>query len=259
MTTFARADPVRSPRRTKLSPVAPLSVDALRVAAESSADVVQIDLEDAVQPAQRAMARGIVAQGMREIDWGGSEVWVRVNPIGSADVAADVEAVVAGSPDAIVLAKVLGTSDICELADMVAVAEKAHGRAEGRIALVAVIETAAALSAVEQIAEAHPRMTALNIGAKDLAIACGYHPEPSATGPELLYARSRCALAGRRAGIAVCDAAYTPGDLPGVARSADLAIRMGFSTKTCRTPEQVAVIHQVFAWYGITGDRTEGA
>lgn len=239
----------RSARRTKLSPVAPTSFAAIQAASRSGADVVQLDLEDAVEPAARADARLVTVRGLRDIDWGATEAWVRVNPVGSADIAADVKAVVAGAPDAIVLAKVTGPDDLCVLAEMIAVEEKCHGLPEGCIGMVAVIESAAGLSAVERIATAHPRMTALNIGAKDLSRDCGYHVSPGGGGIELLYARSRCALAGRAAGIAVCDAAHTLPDLAGVARSADETFRMGFTTKTCRTPEQVPVIHRIYELY----------
>jgi citrate lyase subunit beta/citryl-CoA lyase len=217
-------------------------------AASSGADIIQLDLENATPASDKSSARDGARTGLTSIDWGTSEVWVRVNAADSGLMEDDVEAVVASVPDALVLAKVSTADEVRRLAALVANAEERSGLTAGRIRLAVVVESARGLSNVEEIASAHPRMTALSIGANDLTRDLGVWRDPTGPGLELLYAKSRCVLAARLAGIDACDNAYPlAADRVGLVRSTEQTFRMGFATKTCWTADQVETIHAVHA------------
>jgi citrate lyase subunit beta/citryl-CoA lyase len=234
-------------RRSKLITPA-LRQDLLEKAARSGADVIHIELEDGVAPHQKIAAREAALRALREIDWRGCEVWVRINIPASEEAEQDIETLVAAAPHAVLIPKVASPHDIGVIARLLAKAERAHGLSQGQISIAAVVETVRGLSRVEEIAMADPRMTALVLGTEDLSVEYGYRLDRTGDSLETLYLKSRCILAARVAGIDCIDAAHSYyRDVEGTKRAADWAARLGFTGKTCLSPRQVEPVNQAFA------------
>ncbi|BBY03823.1 HpcH/HpaI aldolase/citrate lyase family protein [Mycobacterium seoulense] len=208
-----------------------------RAALKSGADVCTLDLEDAVPPAQREAARR-VASRLFDTKSTGCVRALRINSLRTADGLHDILALFYGAirPDALLVPKVNCAHDLLILEDML-------GDQLADVAFLATIETAAGLSAVDEIANATPRVRALVFGAADFAadLSISMEWEP------LLYARSRIVTAAAAAGIPAIDA-------PTFDLSDDLALKidvnrsreLGFGGKAAVHPRQVPVINDGF-------------
>jgi citrate lyase beta subunit len=220
--------------------VSALSTAGFQEASNSGADIVCLDLEDAVPPARKAEARGMAATALRGP---GSEqnmqVAARINSLRSLDGLGDILACLARDNTAlgaIVLPKV-------ESAEEVRWAGELADEANSHLDLYAIIETNAGLGRCHEIAQSHPRLKALFLGGFDLstALGCAMEWEP------LLYARSRVVHAAASAGIEALDSPFP--DVNNVSRlrvSAEKAKSLGMTGKAAKNMEQVAVITEVF-------------
>ncbi|MEM1276614.1 MAG: CoA ester lyase [Pseudomonadota bacterium] len=143
--------------------------------AASAADVVNLDLEDAVAPDDKIEARKNVIQAINDVDWGNKTVSVRINgldtPYWVRDVV-DVMEQTKGRLDLIMIPKAGNAKDVYAVDAMVSAIEDQLGR-EKRIGLEVIIETAAGLAHVEEIAAASPRMQAMSLGPADYAAFMG--------------------------------------------------------------------------------------
>jgi malyl-CoA/(S)-citramalyl-CoA lyase len=143
--------------------------------AASAADVVNLDLEDSVAPADKAEARAAVIRAIDEIDWGTKTLSVRINgldtPFWYRDV---VDLLEQGGErlDLIMIPKAGCAADLYAVDALVSAIEAAKGR-QKRIGFEAIIETAAGLSHVQEIAGASPRLQSLHLGAADYAASMG--------------------------------------------------------------------------------------
>ncbi|MBC7132999.1 MAG: CoA ester lyase [Roseovarius sp.] len=143
--------------------------------AASAADVINIDLEDAVAPSDKDSARANTIAAINEIDWGNKYLSVRINGLDSPFWYRDVVDLLeqAGERlDQIMIPKAGCAADIYAVDALVSSIEAARGRSK-RISFEAIIETAAGLCHVEEIAAASPRMQALSLGAADFAASMG--------------------------------------------------------------------------------------
>ncbi len=143
--------------------------------AASAADVVNLDLEDAVAPDDKLQARKNVIEAINDIDWGTKTVSVRINgldtPYWVRDVV-DVMEQTGGRLDLIMIPKAGNAKDVYAVDAMVSAIEQEKGR-QKRIGLEVIIETAAGLAHVEEIAAASPRMEAMSLGPADYAAFMG--------------------------------------------------------------------------------------
>src|ERR1700694_4591087 len=142
--------------------------------ADAGADALVLDLEDSVLPERKSAARVILAQYLRDFSCQ-SEMWVRINDLGSGELLRDLTAVVPLAPKGIVLPKIRGPEDLDVVAHYLDMTEAMHGIAAGSIAMLAVCtETpAAVLRMAELIAVKRPRLRGLIWGAEDLSSAMG--------------------------------------------------------------------------------------
>ncbi len=143
--------------------------------AASAADVVNLDLEDAVAPADKPQARANIIEAINDIDWGDKTLSVRINGLDTEYWYRDVvDLLEQGGErlDLIMIPKVGNARDIYAVDALVTAIEAAKGRTK-RIGFEAIIETAAGLAHVEEIAAASPRMQAMNLGAADYAASMG--------------------------------------------------------------------------------------
>ena len=143
--------------------------------AASAADVVNLDLEDSVAPADKDMARANVIGAINDVDWGNKTLSVRINSLDTPFWYRDVVDLLeqAGDRlDQIMIPKVGCGADIYAVDALVTAVEAAKGRKK-RIALEVIIESAAGIAHVEEIAAASPRLVAMSLGAADFAASMG--------------------------------------------------------------------------------------
>lgn len=143
--------------------------------ATSDADVINIDLEDSVSPADKASARAAAIKGINEVDWGKKTLSVRINGLDTEFWYRDVVDLLeqAGDRlDLIMIPKAGNASDIYAVDALVSSIELATGR-KRKLGFEAIIETALGFSNVHAIAAASPRLQALSLGAADFAASMG--------------------------------------------------------------------------------------
>ncbi|MEL6207715.1 MAG: aldolase/citrate lyase family protein, partial [Pseudomonadota bacterium] len=143
--------------------------------AASAADVVNLDLEDSVAPDDKDSARANVVQAIGDIDWGNKTLSVRINGLDSAYWYRDVVDLIEKASDRldrIMIPKAGWAQDIYAVDALVSSVEAAMGRTKA-LQFECIVETAAGICHVEEIASASPRMTAISIGAADFAAYMG--------------------------------------------------------------------------------------
>ena len=143
--------------------------------AASEADVINLDLEDSVAPADKDVARANVIEAINSVDWGNKTISVRINgldtPFWYRDV---VDLLEQAGPrlDQIMIPKVGCAEDVYAVDALVTAIERAKGRAKP-VSFEVIIESAAGLAHVEAIAASSPRMQAMSLGAADFAASMG--------------------------------------------------------------------------------------
>ena len=215
-------------------------------AAASGADSIILDLEDSVSLANKDTARHAIAEylaGAREV-----VTLVRVNPLDGHLTAADVAAIVAARPDAIMLPKAEGAPSIAQL-DTILRAESAADASLPPILPIAT-ETPAAIFTLGSYREAKDRLLGLTWGAEDLPAAIGAttsrETDGSYTAPYDI-ARALTLFAAHAAGAAAIDTVFPAiKDEAGLAAYAARARRDGFTGMMAIHPSQVAAINAAF-------------
>jgi len=220
-------------------------------AIEGDADIVLIDLEDAVaeeaKPAARVLVRNFLTANAAQHE----RLWVRVNPMDGPHTLADLTAVMPGRPGGIMLPKVYGRADVERLDHYLSAFEAANGREVGATkVIVLVTETAEAMFHTGDYKGA-PRVVALTWGAEDLADSIG---ASSNRNPDGSYgftyelARTLCLLGAATAGVAAVETIQGDfRDLDGLKARAETVRRDGYRGMLAIHPAQVPVINAAFA------------
>ena len=209
------------------------------------ADALILDLEDAVAPAAKPAARLAVAEVLRAHPAPRAcRLFVRVNPLGTAEQAADLAALAGTAPDGVVLPKAEGAPSIRAIAEALA--------AVGVTApiLPVATETAAAVFQLGTYGEVADRLAGVTWGAEDLPAAIGATSAREADGsftPVYQTVRTLALLAGHAAGVPAIETVVPDfRDLDGLAAYAARARRDGFSGMMAIHPAQVPVINAAF-------------
>lgn len=208
------------------------------------ADVIILDLEDAVSQDEKVDARFLVRGALSNLDFGNAEVIVRINPFsnGGED---DVRTVLVALPDAVMLPKTSCVADILKLDKIVEDVEKKEGIAVGSTKIFPLIETAEGVLNAQKIAKASKRNVMLTFGAEDFTADIGV--KKSKEGDELFFARSQIVLAARAAGIQVSDTVYSDfEDIEGLIRDTKLSKSIGFDGRGVIHPLQIEHIHRLY-------------
>ena len=228
------------PRRSAL--FMPGSNDrALTKARSLRADCIIIDLEDAVSPDDKQLARDTAVSHLREGGFGNRESIVRINDssetLGQADIAALAELSSHEMPDAILLPKINGKADL-DISGLPA-----------ELPLWVMIETPHAVLNCSDIA-AHPRVTCLIAGTNDLAkdmqirVTSDRHIKRDG----MLYALSKMVTAARAYNISVLDGVFNDiTDIDGLAQECEHGTALGFDGKTLIHPHQIETANTLFA------------
>ena len=207
-------------------------------ALESEADAIIFDLEDSVVPAQKGAAREILKALPART--GGPQWWVRINPLGSEHIKADLGLFASADFEGVVLPKAEGGWDVAQLAHRT-----------GNLPVHAIVtETPASLFGMLSYRDPKSPLAAMSWGAEDLSAALGASSKYGADG-ELGFtyklARTLCLAAAAAAGVQPVDGIFADfKDGKGLRGEAEAAAREGFTGKLAIHPDQVAIINAAF-------------
>lgn len=208
-------------------------------------DSVVLDLEDAVSINEKDSARILVRNALRTVDFGSSEVVVRINALSTPYGRDDLEAIVCPELDAVRLPKCEQEGDIRELDEILDKLESERGMARGSVKIMPLIESAVGSYNAVEIASASSRNSAINFGGEDYTSDMG--AQRTREGAELLDIRMRILMAARIAGIDALDTVFgNVNDEEGLVAETRLIKQLGFDGKSIIHPRQVKPIHQVF-------------
>jgi citrate lyase subunit beta/citryl-CoA lyase len=229
----------------------------IQKALTTNADVVFLDLEDAVAPNQKRPARGIVIEALRTLDWGKKVRAIRMNNIETEYAYEDVIEVVekAGDHlDAIIIPKVKAARDVFWVDTLLTQIELKLKR-NHHVALEVLIEDVAALINVEEIARSSPRLEAIIFGPGDFSASQGVRMGGAIGGSVTTYpgdiwhyARSKIVVAARAAGIDAIDGPYADFKNPeGFREEAVRSATMGFVGKWAIHPSQIDLANEIYS------------
>lgn len=212
---------------------------ALAKARSLDADVLIMDLEDAVAPEAKAVAREQVAATLAAGGYGRRELVVRINGLDTPWGADDLAAVARMPADAVLLPKV---EDGPQLRASIQRLDQAGG---GRLPVWAMAELPQAVLAIDAIASLAPRVAVIVMGTADLGRALRLPADPSRLG--LLPALGQCLLAARARGLDILDGIFTDlHDEPGLRAACQQGKALGFDGKTLIHPAQIATANDCF-------------
>ena len=219
------------------------------------ADEVFMDLEDSVAPLAKEEARGNVVQALKEGDWTGKTVVVRVNGVYTKWCAHDVLHVVENAGDlldCIMIPKVEYASDVRFVSDLLRMIEETTGL-DKTIGLEVQIETATGLRNIHEIAHASERTETLIFGPADMSASLGLPtvtaglPMPGYPGDHWHHVLSTILIAARDAGLQAIDGPYLLiKDLDGFREMSMRSRALGYDGKWALHPGQVDVLNEVF-------------
>ena len=232
--------------------------------AASAADVINLDLEDSVAPDDKAQARANVIAAIGDVDWGRKTLSVRINGLDTPwwyrDVV-DLLEQASGRLDQIMIPKVGCAADLYAVDALVTSVERAKGRAKP-IAFEVIIESAAGIAHVEDIAAASPRLQAMSLGAADFAASMGMQTTGIGGTQEDYYmvregakywadpwhwAQAAIVAACRTHGVLPVDGPFGDfSDDEGFVAQAKRSATLGMVGKWAIHPKQVALANEVF-------------
>ena len=227
-------------------------------AADSAADYIFLDLEDAVAPGDKIQARSNVIDALNDIDWKGKgkTVSVRINSIDTHYMYRDLIDIVeqAGQHlDTILIPKVGVAADVYLVDALLTQMEEAKGYSN-KIGIEALIEITLGMANVDDIARASPRMEALHFGVADYAASCRARTtsigglNPDYPGDQWHHGLSRMLVACRAYGIRAIDGPFGDfNDPDGYLDAARRAAAMGYEGKWAIHPSQISLANDVFS------------
>ena len=213
-------------------------------AARRGADAIILDLEDSVAASEKERARTLVPEAAGIVSTGGADVVVRLNRPLRMTVR-DLEAVIGPGVHTVALPKAESAQHVQLVAEIIDELEVERGIALGTTKILAMVETASAFFRIAEIARAHKRLVALNLGAEDFATSAGMLPEADA----LSMPKQMAVFAARAAGI------MPMGFIGSIAEFHDLdafretirrSRRFGFVGASVIHPSQIAILNEEF-------------
>ena len=213
---------------------------ALEKAKDIQADALIFDLEDAVAPDSKEVAREQACAAAASSEYGNRELTIRCNGLDTPWGKDDVLAAAAAGPAAVVIPKVDGSSYLDEISELLN-----QGGAPSSTQIWAMVETPIGILHVEEIAR-HERMSVMVMGTNDMAkeLRASITADRRALMPYL----AMCLLSARAAGVAILDGVYN--DIKDESGFKDVCVQgaeMGFDGKTLIHPNQVAPTNEIFS------------
>jgi citrate lyase subunit beta/citryl-CoA lyase len=223
--------------------------DRIEKAFNTEADVIIIDLEDAVPLSEKETSRSKVREKVAQ--YADRMILVRINALGSPFIEGDLEEAIVEGVNGTILPKVEKPDDIHEINGLLCAVEKKKTIPDGSIRLFPLIESAAAVQHVYEILSIKTkpeRIYTAAFGAADYTLDMGI--EMTMEGTELFYARSRISVACRAAGIArPIDTPFMIdlNDIEGLISDARRAKELGFQGKQVIHPKQIEPCNHIFS------------
>ncbi len=210
------------------------------------ADSLLLDLEDAVALNQKDSARILVRNMIKNVDFYGAEVCVRVNHLDTPFGLADLEEIVPLQPDAIRYPKIDSLDTLQRLLDEVNRIEDKHNLPHDKMKIHLMIETALGVQNVFDIAKYSDRVDAITIGGQDLTADMNIKSTKGGLGIDL--ARKMIVMAGKANRIDVIDTVFADvDDEEGLRRETEFIKELGFTGKAVINPRQIDIVHEVFS------------
>lgn len=210
------------------------------------ADSLMLDLEDAVAENQKDAARFSLYHALKTVDYGDTEVIVRINGLDTPHWREDVRVCVAAGADGVRIAKCESAGDVIAVEKAVEAAEEEFRKEKGRTLLMAALESPKGILNAQEIAAASKRMFGIAISGGDLRRTMQVSPVRG--GVELNTARGPVVLAARAAGVQCFDTVFTDlNDEEGFRAEVLLDKQMGFDGKSLVNPRQIAAVHEIYA------------
>lgn len=208
------------------------------------ADSLMFDLEDAVAITEKDSARFLVYNAIKSLDYGDTEIVVRINGLDNPFGREDIEAVVRAGADVIRLPKTETREDILAVEEIIEEVERKAGRL-GQTKMMAAIESTIGVINAYSIATSSKRLIGIALGAEDYVTNLKTKRYPD--GMELMGARSQIVIAARAAGIYALDTVYSDIDnMEGFKREVELIKQLGFDGKSVINPRQIKPVHEIF-------------
>jgi citrate lyase subunit beta/citryl-CoA lyase len=222
-------------------------------AVASGADAVIIDLEDSIAPERKDTARAAALSFLKRHSAAGERprLLVRINGLDTGMTDADLDAIVEGTPDAVVLPKAEGATSVVHLEAKLTAREAIAGVPESHIKILAqAVETAAGLFAAGTFRGASARLIGLTWGPEDLSAELGAAANRGADGAltePYRLARSLCLYAAAAASLPAIETVFVDfRNSEGLRRDTEVARRDGFTGRLAIHPAQVPIINEVF-------------
>ncbi len=207
-------------------------------------DSIMLDLEDSVSMMEKDTARLLVYNALRTIDYGDTEMVVRINPLNTPYGKKDIEAVVKAGVHVVRMPKTETADEVREVEAEIEKVEREIG-AEGRTRIMAAIESALGVVNAYDIAISSPRMMGIALGAEDYC--ANLKTQRSKEGDELRLARETIVVAARAAGIDALDTVFSNlNDMETFRREVEYIKTLGFDGKSIINPRQIEVVNEVF-------------
>ncbi len=207
-------------------------------------DSIMLDLEDSVSMMEKDTARLLVYNALRTIDYGDTEMVVRINPLNTTKGKKDIEAVVKAGVHVVRMPKTETADEVREVEAEIEKVEREIG-AEGRTRIMAAIESALGVVNAYDIAISSPRMMGIALGAEDYC--ANLKTQRSKEGDELRLARETIVVAARAAGIDALDTVFSNlNDMETFRREVEYIKTLGFDGKSIINPRQIEVVNEVF-------------
>lgn len=208
-------------------------------------DSIMLDLEDSVTMAEKDTARLLVYNALKSVDYGTTEMVVRINPLNTPYGKKDIEAVVKAGVNVIRMPKTETAEEVKEVEREIERVEAELG-CVGRTQIMAAIESALGVVNAYAIATASPRMMGIALGAEDYCANLKAQRTPG--GDELRLARETIVVAARAAGIDALDTVYSNlNDMETFRAEVEYIKTLGFDGKSIINPRQIEVVNEVFA------------
>ncbi len=208
-------------------------------------DSIMLDLEDSVTMAEKDTARLLVYNALKSVNYGDTEMVVRINPLNTPYGKKDIEAVVKAGVHVIRMPKTETAEEVVEVEREIERVEKEIG-CLGRTKIMAAIESTLGVVNAYAIATASSRMMGIALGAEDYCANLKAQRTPG--GDELRLARETIVVAARAAGIDALDTVYSNlNDMETFRQEVEYIHRLGFDGKSIINPRQIEVVNEVFA------------
>jgi len=208
-------------------------------------DSICMDMEDGVATNRKSEAREVIAQAMKDLDFGTTERCIRINSIGSGLEKRDLAAALATRPDAIIVPKIETAEQVKWASKHIETFELSSNSKPGGIRLLIGVETAKGIMNLREIASADKRLEAIIFGGEDFAASVGAVRTKEAV--ELLYARQATVTACAANDLQAIDIVFIDfKDNEGLRLEAEQGAGFGFSGKQIIHPNQVSAVQEAF-------------